>query len=65
MRWIAKKYPNIGDKRIIKRFAWFPTLIDNEYVWLEYIEVYQIYRELSYRKNGCYYNEWIDTHIKW
>jgi hypothetical protein len=35
MRWKKKTYTT-GEIRIIKKFAWFPIKIKNEYRWLEY-----------------------------
>ena len=44
-----------GTKRIVKRYAWFPkTLKDNYQVWLEYYYVEQTY--YIFRRKG----EWID-----
>jgi hypothetical protein len=37
MKWPYKKlkYPSIGDTRFVKKFAWLPTVIGDEKVWLE------------------------------
>lgn len=35
MRWNATIYPNNGDKRKVTEFAFFPTLVEDKYVWLE------------------------------
>lgn len=40
MRWIG---PDIGDKRIVKRFAILPIIVYNETVWLEFVKIEQVY----------------------
>ena len=35
MRWKADQTPKEGDTRERRKFAWFPTLIGEYYVWLE------------------------------
>jgi hypothetical protein len=41
MRWRAMKAPAYGETRRVRRFAWFPTLVDEDTdpplrVWLEW-----------------------------
>lgn len=47
MRWIKRKYHDL-DKRVIRKFALLPIVIENvhgtEYRWLETCYVRQIYR---------------------
>lgn len=38
-----KKKPEIGDTRIIRRFAWFPVLLEREIRWLEQVTIEQMY----------------------
>ena len=33
---IKSKVPQLGDKRVIKKFSWLPCKIMNNWVWLEY-----------------------------
>jgi hypothetical protein len=37
MRWYKEKQPELllGEKRIIKKFLWFPTTCDDITKWLE------------------------------
>ena len=37
--------PKIGEKRIIKRFAFFPIVILDEYRWLETVKIEQYYAD--------------------
>jgi hypothetical protein len=36
MRWPAAIPPQAGDRRTLRRFAWWPTRIDDTWVWLEH-----------------------------
>ena len=52
MRWYKKKEePLIGSVERKVKFAFFPTLIDNQYVWLERYWVFYKYevRSLAYQ----------------
>lgn len=43
MRWKADPAPKEGDTRERRKFAWFPTLIGDEVVWLEQYGIKQRY----------------------
>jgi len=45
MRWVIKEKvrPTPGDTRTVSRFLWFPRKIGREMVWLETVQVKQIY----------------------
>lgn len=49
MKWtIRDKYrPSFGSKRDLCRFAWIPTRIGSEMIWLEYYYELQEYREFA------------------
>lgn len=34
--------PNSGDKRVVRRFAWWPTHIEDVIIWLESYEEVQV-----------------------
>jgi len=59
MRRKLKPYPKFGDKRIIKRFLWFPKVLwlesssDRELRWFEEVEIEQI------RVNDVYGTMWM------
>jgi len=55
MKFKVNPYPKKGDKRIIKRFAFFPVRLDNDVVvWLE---SYYVRQERVGRDFGS--SEWI------
>ena len=39
MRWKIKQKPKLGDKRIKKRFAWYPISVGKEIRWLEFVTI--------------------------
>lgn len=45
MRWLATPRPTREEKREVRRFAFLPTLVDDEtrWVWLEFYTAYQEY----------------------
>jgi hypothetical protein len=45
MRWKADPTPKEGDIRYRNKFAWFPTQIGNEIVWLERFGIHQKYMQ--------------------
>jgi hypothetical protein len=59
MRWKKKVIysPVIGDTRIVNRFAWFPTVVDEYVIWLESYIVIE-----KYIGNSCFDGKaiWID-----
>lgn len=36
MKWKKKPEPKVGDIKIVKSFAWVPTLVGEEWIWLEW-----------------------------
>lgn len=60
MRFYHKKEPELGDYKIIKKFAWFPITIDYETRWLEKVEYIKEYRKmLAFDDFGSYfYFDW-------
>ncbi len=46
MRWIhKKKEPDyIGKRRVVRKFLWFPTKLNQETRWLEFANVGQEFR---------------------
>lgn len=48
MIWRKQPEPKIGDKRVVARFAWFPTAVGAYWVWLdtyyalEFFEEYEV-----------------------
>ena len=54
----SRKIPQIWDKKIVRKFAWLPTQVNDEIIWLE-----NYYQKLVYRKGGLYYG-W-DSVRKW
>lgn len=56
MKW---KDIKLGDKRIKKRWAWFPVYIYGETRWMEYVETEQEYRE-AYDYEIGKYRRWVD-----
>ena len=47
MRWKANPQPKIGDKREVYKFAWFPTLVGDQVVWLERYCIEQEYKTVA------------------
>jgi hypothetical protein len=35
------RVPDDGDRRVIKRFLWFPMIINDKFIWLEKVLLYQ------------------------
>ncbi len=46
MRWKKwkKTNPDVGEKRVVKRFLLWPTCLDDEWRWLEKAEVIQQFK---------------------
>ncbi len=52
MRWYSKfviNDPPIGTMRFRRVFAWWPTLIKNEFIWLARFEVLEIFVNFDYK----------------
>ena len=43
MRWFKTKLPSNREKRIIVKFAWWPIRIEEEYRWLEFVRIAQVW----------------------
>ena len=62
VKWKIKT-PQPGDKRIVRRFAWFPVEIEGYKVWLETYETKEEYRKVMVESyNGLYYRDyrWVE-----
>jgi len=46
MRGILPEHPNVCSKRVIKTFLLFPKTLENQWVWLEFAEIEQIYNDV-------------------
>ena len=56
MKWKVKPYPDLGQQRVITRFAWFPVRLHNNVtVWLE---TYQVRQEYCLRWGGARWDTW-------
>lgn len=55
MRWPVKpnRYPAEGEVYIRRRFAWLPTIIDDEWVWLEFYCERGRWRAMFDPSTGC------------
>jgi hypothetical protein len=61
MKW---KLPELGESKIIKKFAWFPTEVDGHSVWLECYwtrEVFMRVEELA-AFGSLVHKKWVTTH---
>ena len=57
MKWLSKPTPppKIGDKRVLRKFAWFPVEIGNYKVWLEtYAEEQEFVEDAHEFCNDCH-----------
>lgn len=67
MKWISRRRKNIellGEHRTIKRFAWFPICINDEYRWLETVCIRQTFKFDWDRLNEYYWdNDYFTTRI--
>lgn len=63
MKWKAKELPKNGDIKVFNRFAFFPTKIDNIWIWFE---CYTVTEQFFERTTFMSYDEWrvIDITIK-
>lgn len=65
MKWEIKSSPDskVGDRRKIRKFAWFPTRVGIFRVWLEYYQVTQEFQEVQV--NACelegFDHRWVET----
>lgn len=48
MRFPLKPKPKHGDTRIVKRFAWLPVEVEEQFVWLERYSSHQKYTQAFY-----------------
>ena len=51
MKWktIAPNAPKDGDVRTVRRFAWLPIAVGDYTVWLEVVQIEQVYAAADYR----------------
>lgn len=57
MRWLAKNTPQVGDRRLVRAFAWVPIRIGYEWVWLEsYFAAQEYVFTGSY---DCFFKGWV------
>ena len=56
MRFRTKDYnqPDLGAKRVISKFLWFPIKLEGEYRWLERVKIIQYFRT-SLRFDNVYW----------
>lgn len=49
MIFLNKKYkkPEVGETKIVTRFAWLPVRMDDKTIWLEKYDTIYIFQELS------------------
>lgn len=43
MKWLIKTEPREGTIRMVKRFAWFPIVVEGYNIWLERYNSYERY----------------------
>lgn len=61
MRWKAKKKPDVGDTRTVRRFIWWPLRLKQLWVWLEFADVdQQVYPDYI---NPFQHRRWKDIRI--
>ena len=46
MKWKVNR-PKLGETRFVRKFAWFPTLVEDCKVWLETYETKEVYRGIN------------------
>lgn len=57
----VKQPPEIGDKRIIKKFLILPRELNGIVKWLEVASWEQEYRTVYHFKDSAFFNAWTDT----
>lgn len=55
---LVKKIHYVGDKRVVKRFAWLPIYIGRFGYWLEIVYIYQC---LEYFPNSLVTRRWVNS----
>ena len=61
MRFKVKPEPYFYDKKTVTRFAWFPTRVEDNIIWLEKYEcTYRYEKDWFF---GCYYWEIFDKNL--
>jgi hypothetical protein len=64
---VTRKQPTLGDTKLERKFAWFPTVVGkfNQFqVWLEYYAQYYVYDERVVRTKfgiGIRVKRWFPT----
>ena len=57
---MTTKLPDIGTKRIVRRFAWIPRITDDNYrVWLAWYWAEQRYQDISVSMEGDTWRGWV------
>ena len=69
MRWkynrpIKPISPSVGDTKITRKFAIFPLVVNNEWVWLEWIDVHweYAYYMQCYEGGGSQESKWFESY---
>jgi hypothetical protein len=57
MRFKVKPKPNIGDRKTVIKFAWFPTRVEDNIIWLEKYKAMYYYKYDSFW-NYFYWKKW-------
>lgn len=52
MRWLHKR-PEIGDRRVVRKFLWLPLKLADESRWLESAYIHQVYTGGYGGPDGC------------
>lgn len=55
------KVPDLGDKRIISKFIWWPKKLSGQWRWLEYTKVVQQYQQIL-GPYATHHQGWVDIH---
>lgn len=69
MKWNCKTEPKLGDKKEKIEFAFFPTKVEDKWIWLEkYIAIY-VYKEYYYPTDvivsqSMFSEKYYRTHVK-
>jgi hypothetical protein len=65
MRYILKRKiePNVGDRKVVKKFLWMPKCLNGEIRWLELCEIVYEYTKLTQCLLECgsvnHYKRWL------
>ena len=61
----TKCEPNVGDRKVVKKFLWLPKCLNGEMRWLELCEIVYEYTVTQYLVDGeiIHYSRWLP--IRW